>query len=574
MTGRRESTAGAVSAPSAATPPVIPPPAVRPTLVAATGALLGFGLSALMAFLSDGVHHDDDLTHLLFARWSFTHPEFLLNEWGRPGFTLLFAAPAQLGWLAARLFAGGLTALTAWLTYLIARRQGLPLAAFAPWLVWLQPMTFTLSYTTLTETVLAFYLALAMWLFLRRAFALSAIALSLGLLTRHETAVWLPLWGLALWRVRAPWYAIAALVWAPIAHNVLSAIFLGKWPFLMFLTPVPTEEYGHGGWFSMLSRWVLAAGAGVLVLALAGGWHAARRPWGWLWIGAGLSYFLAHTLIFRFGLFASGGYHRFLVPIAPVVAVAAAETLGRFFDALRRAWREADPSGAVRDARRAIAAIAVVVAVLWSACELEVPYWLVWARHWLRVGGVLLLAVIVAAWVLTGSRPRWVRVSAISACPAVCLWFAGHQCQIAAGVQPPHQQCAPLVLVEDQQLIREATDWIRAHGLARRNIIHGNPWVDEFLNIVASPHRRTFGEQLATLRPGDIVFWDRRYVGRPGEHSVESIRAIPGLLERWHGRPHTTDGVYCRVFEMQGGGHGPTTTGPARNPLENHAPAP
>lgn len=528
------------------------PPAARlATPFALLGVFGGLALSIAMASLSDGVHHDDDLTHLQIARWSSTWPQNLLHDWGRPGFTVLYALPAQFGWLAARVFSGLLTAATAWLAYCIAVRQGVPLAPLAPWLVWLQPMTFTLSYTTLTETPLAFYLALGMWLFLRQAHVTSAAVMSLCMLTRHEAAVWLPLWALALLIARARWWSVLVLAWAPLAHNVLSAIFLKKWPLLMFLAAKPTEEYGHGDWLAMAARWVLAAGAGPLVLALAGAPRAARLPWGWLWIGAGAVYFLAHTVIFRFGLFASGGYERFLTPIAPVVAVAAAVCVSQFWPPLSRILRRAEQPRDVSDVRLRIFGLLLAGAVVWYACESQMPPWLGWARFWLRVGGGALFSVGLLALLLVGTRNRRVRWLATALCPGVLLWFAGHQCQIAAGVQPPHQQCSPLVLVEDQHLIREATDWLRENGLDRRRIVHNNPWIDEFLGLTGSPFRRQVPFQLTEMRPGDLFVWDRRYVGRPGQIPAWWPMLMPNMVELWHGRSHSRDGIYCRVFERR-----------------------
>ena len=63
---------------------------------------IGLALSVVMALLSDGVYHADDLRHLQFARWTRQHPQFLLSDWGRPGFTVLYALPAQLGHFVPR----------------------------------------------------------------------------------------------------------------------------------------------------------------------------------------------------------------------------------------------------------------------------------------------------------------------------------------------------------------------------------------------------------------------------------------------------------------------------------------
>ena len=47
-----------------------------------------FLLTAVLGIFSNGVHHDDDLTHFLMARWSAWFPSYLLHVWGRPALTI------------------------------------------------------------------------------------------------------------------------------------------------------------------------------------------------------------------------------------------------------------------------------------------------------------------------------------------------------------------------------------------------------------------------------------------------------------------------------------------------------
>ena len=65
---------------------------------AAAFTLLGLVLSITMGVLSDGTHQDDDLTHYQMARWAWHYPAYLLDNWGRPGFTIPYAPAAGLGW--------------------------------------------------------------------------------------------------------------------------------------------------------------------------------------------------------------------------------------------------------------------------------------------------------------------------------------------------------------------------------------------------------------------------------------------------------------------------------------------
>jgi hypothetical protein len=523
--------------------------------IALTTTLAGFLLSAWMALHSDGVHHDDDLVHYQMAAWSSEYPSYLLHSWGRPGFTVLYALPAQLGWEAARIFSGLLTALTGWLAYRIALRQGIGLAGWVPALLWLQPMTFTLSYTTLTEPVLALYLTLAMWLLLRRNYAWSAAVASLCMVTRHEGVLFVALWAAMLWMRRRPVREWIWLGWAPLLHNVLSAAVFGQAPLFMYLDPVPTEAYGQADWMRMIALWPLASGSGPIVLACAGAPLVWRRPGGRLWVLCGAAYVAAPVVVYRFGLFASGGYYRFLISAGPVVAVAAAAALTQCHGALRASFAGKADARRRADVRRVSLILAATFALLWTAIEMEVLPWLEWVMPWVRYGGGAAIGLCCMSYLLNATRSAVAQRIANTVLPAGLLALTIWQPLIGRGIQPPFQQCAPLVLREDQFVVREAADWLRANGLADRHIIAANAWVRHFLGITLSPFQDVPNAALEKMKPGDVLVWDANYCPSP-DHRIylEDLRSRSDLIELWHGREHPGPhfGVYCRVFEKRG----------------------
>lgn len=540
-----------------------------PAALAVTFALIGLALSAWMASLSDGTHHDDDLCHLQMARWSWNFPQYLLHEWGRPGFTLLYAIPAGLGWLPARLFSGILTAATALLAYDIARRQKVELAPLASALVWLQPMVFTLSYTTLTETVMGFYLALAMQLFLRRRYAWSAAIVALAPLTRHEGVLFCGLWLLALLARRRPVREWLWLTWAVLAHNVLSAIFLDDIPLVRYLRPTATDEYGSGTWWTMLTRWGIAAGGATLLLAWSGAPRNGRRDGGWLWITCGASYFLAHTIFFRFGLFASGGYERFLVPIAPVVAVSAADALSAAWAAILELIRRTEPAPrAIHDLRRGLLIVGVGAALFWYATFVQTPASMLWLLRMVTVAMSATVALALICLLLTFVPVRWVQAAGVALCPLLLAGLVVAQPILARGVAPPFQQCAPLRLGPTELALKDAADWVKSQGLDRRNLLTTNIWFDEFLELKRSPIETPSAERFANLRPGDLIIWDKRY-GPTSAHrfELERLRKRRDLREIWHGSPHPYEGVFCHIFEKI-----EPTVSPIRPPLRESPP--
>ncbi len=346
-------------------------------------------VTAIVALLSNGAYHDDDLKHFLFARWVRHDPAYLTDAWGRPGFTVLYAVPAQAGWWACRLLSAALSAATAWATFRSAEKLGFRHAAWAVPLVFIQPLFLHLSSTTLTETPAAFYLATATWALLAGRPALSAGLFSPVLVTRHEAIVLLPVWAWAQWRwvrfgavpVRPgagalacasgplgrswPVASWALLLWAPVVQNLAAWVAFGQWPGEALLRTTRATQYGHGTPFTFLMRLVVAAGPVVATLAIVGLgrlWRDRRaRP-----IVVGIVVFLvAQTALYMHQLYATGGYARFLVPLAPWLAIAAL-------------------AGADTARERATPWVAGAAVTLWLAAEIEqainpiaaiAPYW-------------------------------------------------------------------------------------------------------------------------------------------------------------------------------------------------------
>jgi hypothetical protein len=510
-----------------------------------TFTLLGLAISVWMALHSDGVYHDDDLTHMQIARWAWQYPRYFLDDWGRPGFTVPYALPAAIGWQAARVFSGILTAVTAYLAYLIAARQGIRGAALVPLLLWLQPLTFTLSYTTLTETPLALYFTLAMWLFLRGNVRSSAAIISLAAVTRHEGVLFLGVWLVALWWQRRPLRVWVWLVWAPLLYNAVSWAFLHEVPALRFLDARPTDEYGAGTWLTMLTRWPIAAGIGPLLLAWIGLPGALRRPGGRLWVGAALTYFMAQTVIYRFGLFGSGGYERFLVPLGPVVAVAAAEALSEI-------W--------TKPSRRHLWVALAGILLLWIAAEAEfahcwpavVRHHAEWARVALRSGTGLLAAICAAALASSLSRRQGWRHVATGLVPATLLLVAFAQPLVAAHLPPSIRHCGPLKLTDRQRAYQAAIDWLRAQGLEHRPYVAASPWLDEFLGRTRAPQATSAGDEVAAMQPGGILLWDSREAASPRHGlALDELRRRDDFVELWRSGGDVDDPVYCAVFEKQ-----------------------
>ncbi|MCK6457218.1 MAG: hypothetical protein L6Q92_11910 [Phycisphaerae bacterium] len=481
-------------------------------------------MSLIDALRSDGVHQFDDLTHLLMARWTREYPAYLLDDWGRPGFTALYALPAQWGWTAARMWSVLLSAITAWWAYRIADREGFRLAWLVPGLVYLQPLYFNLSQTTLTETATAFYLTGAIYLAQRRRWSLSAALVSLSFVTRHEAIVLLPVWlivasvnGVALWRL---W----PIVWAPVVVNV--AAYAVGMPTVVsrWLEPRPSSQYGRGGWLTFLSRSLEAWGPSLSALGWAGVLRLNSTAGGGLVGGSIVVFFLAQTAIRALGAYDSGGYPRFLVPISPLIGIAAARCLEHLF-ATRYEVR-----------RRAVIAVGLAFIALWIALEVqirrpEVPAFLpeihrgVWA---MRISTGVLALLAVKGWLARG-RGTGRRVDPAPAVGAALAVLAALAFWHMAG---------PLRAGPGEAAASEAMAWVRSAGLADRPIVTAHVYVEYLSGRVRPAQEPGFRRRAAAAPIGALIVWDRQFAPAPGnELPLESLRSTAAFRERFAGRP-------------------------------------
>lgn len=477
----------------------------------------GWMITAALGLRSDGVHHDDDLVHFLMARWSWWYPGYLLNVWGRPGMTIPTAAVSwfsdvDLAWHAARLLSATVSAGAA----LIAARLAFSLGLERPWrvvvLCYAQPLFLLLGLTTLTENFTAFYLVAAVALLNSGRAAWGSVVFSLTLLTRHEAVVFVPVWLLALmllWRdVRRPATAALLTIWAPVAHNLIYGIALGAWPFQIFLQPGGSTQYLPTGWSAYVPDAIYAASLPVLLLAIIGcagvlpttrsalpSASATRRiVCRLLVVAIPIVFFLLHAVFKAYGIYASGGFARFLVAVAPFLAVCALA-----------GWDQLT-SGAIDTRRRTRAALigfgAMVVVWIALECETASGRLPVKTDLYLHIGRAVFAIVGVALLTLgLARRPRRV----LSARRIVLALLA------AIVLVQMYPVFRPLRLGAHQRLVEHAVRWIEQNGFADRPIFAADPWFAYALGLVENSRALKNAALLASMPVGTIVVWDSIY---------------------------------------------------------------
>ena len=503
--------------------------------------LVGFALSMVCVLSSpDGVLQFDDLTHFLYAKWAWQWPTYILDEWGRPGFTALYFLPAGLGWPACKLLSAGLAAACAWMAFRIAQRLDMPHAWAAVIFAYVQPLFFQLSQTTLTEMPLAFYLTLGVYLALKGRWTWSAAVVSLCAVTRHEAVIFLPVWFFFAWRGGARLHRLWPIVWAPIAVNLLAWAVGMRPPVERLFDPEPSTQYGQGGWLTFFARGLHAWGPGVMVLAATGFVRVSKHARGGLVAACILIYFAAQTAVRALGLYDSGGYARFLVPISPLLAVAA-------LAGWRQLWRQ---DAAVR--RRVVILAAASMLLFWlamerqlalhaanldMAAELHELYRAKWAIRISTIVFTMLAAPALAA----GSRSRWSR-------PLLPAGVAGMI------LMATYALCGPLPEPPEAALIDGTLRELERMQLGDREIISANVWLDYATRRQLRPDRPTVRAQLVQAPVGTLFAWERQFApSHDHQLPLEAFARSPSfdLIYESPQRAYE-DEPYLRVFAKVG----------------------
>lgn len=467
-----------------------------------TALLPFFGLTVVLGLLSDGVHHDDDLSHYLMARWSGWFPAWLLHVWGRPGLTIPLAAVAWIGdhetaWRVCRLLSAMTTAGGAWMAACLSVRLGVR----RPWLVvvacYLQPLATTLACTTLTENFAALYLVAAILLLEKRRGLVASLVFSLVLVTRHEAVVLLPVWWVALAArgdgFRRSLTASAAAVWAPLLHNVAFFAVCGKWPASLLFAASGSTDYLPVGVLSYLPHAFRAIPPVLLGLAVIGGAALIRRG-RWLPPAVAGVFVLTHCAVMTLGVYASGGFARFMVVISPLAAVLGVAGWNRLHERNR--------------ANQSTGRIWLTLAIVWllglAALELE----RLAGRAAVYEAG-LRLSILIATSIV-------VPMSLVLAATARKTNLAPHRRLAAAvlGLTVLGQWASvirPLDMRPDQAQAADVVQWLRDNRLDRRPIFAADPWITHWLDLVEDPTIHKGPRRVAAMPIGTIVVWESLY---------------------------------------------------------------
>jgi len=355
----------------------------RLALIAVVGMVV---IGVLLIFLFPGSPEQDVDYHFLMARTAWVDHSYFVDVWGRPLFTTLFAPVAVLGFIPSRFFALAISVAAAWQTY----RLACDLRMSRAWLVMpflLGQQTFFELYSNLfTEPLFALVLVIALRCLISGRIKSGMLVASLLPLARPEGVFLCLVWGLWILvlperdrqtspcrqkkreamsdrtstsgnvvnqreqGVRAgtnvvpghvPVYrrvvnrlgSIMILASGVVIWWFVALLLTGDALFILHNWPATwhTDMYGHGTFLSYAQRSQEFAGV-ILIVPLILGLLRGFRSRSWLLItSAFLALFLLHSIFVKYGLFGEAGFPRYMVSVAPAIALLTLEGWNTIF---------------------------------------------------------------------------------------------------------------------------------------------------------------------------------------------------------------------------------------------------
>lgn len=306
---------------------------------------------ALIFMVHNSFGGGDEFAHYQLARWGWEYPKLLFDHWGKPVFTILISPFAQFGIIGTRIYnllMGFGAAVLIWKT---AQTLKFGNSALSLLLVLFTPIYFILLFTTLTEVSFSFFLALAILLFFKQKYLLSAVAVSFLPLVRTEGIVLFPLFAVA-YSLKKQWLALPLLTVGFWLISLLGYRFYDD--FWWLITKIPysgdaKDIYGSGSLFRFVNdtRGILGYPLGILSVV---GLLASLVHWGKndKYKFSGTFYFLllvpgsyivflsAHSFVWWQGMGNSLGLIRVMGSVAPLAALTALPGLNLITDLLNK----------------------------------------------------------------------------------------------------------------------------------------------------------------------------------------------------------------------------------------------
>lgn len=281
----------------------------------------------------------DSITHYQIAKYSWDHPYLLMDQWGKPVFTILLSPFAQLGFLSVNLINIALLFWGAWLSFLIGKNLNLRRSEWLPFIVLFTPIIFGNAISGLTEPICAIFLILFLYFATKEKWLIGSIIVGFMPFARSEGFVILSVI-IVFYLFSKRFRYIPYLLIGTILFNTIGFFMTGKVLWIFDNNPyinTGIKVYGSGSFLHFFQESLPIFGIPFILLCLqtifqfskfksifqTHQWSRPDQIWFWLITGTFWGYFMAHTVLWWQGMWASLGLIRVMMVITVPMALLA-----------------------------------------------------------------------------------------------------------------------------------------------------------------------------------------------------------------------------------------------------------
>ena len=304
--------------------------------------LLGVYFFTFLAcsLLSTGTYGGgDSWMHYLFAKYAFKHPTNLLDQWGKPLFTLLASPWAQFGFSGIKFFNIISAISTGYLSFLIARQHFQKLAWTSVVFVLSVPIYFVCVFSGLTEILFALFLIAGIYLYQNFHERWACVIISFLPFVRSEGFLIIPVFVLITLYYRQL-FALFLLSAGTLFFSIIGYLIAHNWLWVFSTNPYlrAVNVYGKGPITQFIRANEAIAGVPQVLLVLLAilifirsffnelktksfGKNRMLNIRFVLIFGSFAAYFIAHSIFWKLGIFGSLGLTRVMAGIGPCIGL-------------------------------------------------------------------------------------------------------------------------------------------------------------------------------------------------------------------------------------------------------------
>lgn len=274
----------------------------------------------------------DSVQHYLYGKYAPVHPELFLNHWAKPLYVLLTCPFSQFGFAGAKIFNVIASLITIFLTYKTAQELNLKNAIICAVILIFSPLYYILTFSGLTEPLFALFISIGLYASIKHKYITAALVISFLPFIRSEGLIIIGVFALYL-LLKRKWKLLPFLLTGHFVYSI-AGFFVHHDLFWVF-NKIPyanmSSPYGHGELSHFAVQLIYVIGVPLYILFGLGIasilWRSVKKNITLelqilVFLGF-ISFFIAHSLFWYFGIFNSMGLKRVMIGVMPMIAIIA-----------------------------------------------------------------------------------------------------------------------------------------------------------------------------------------------------------------------------------------------------------